>query len=364
MKIAVYHNIPPGGAKRVLFEEIKRLSKNHEIFLFELESTDETFLDIREFCKEVKKYKIKIREHNKFKRLNEDFWIITSLRIAHKKIAKEIDSQFFDIVLVHPDLYSQSPFILRYLKTPSVYYCHEWLRIAYEKEFRLVGKITPLKRLYESVSRRIKKQIDFENVKKAKMILVNSEFTRENVKKAYQRNAEVVYPGVDTQIFKEGNNKKKKQILFMGAKIDANGFLYVKKAMRFLPQDYTLKVLDISDIKFVSDIKLSSFYRESFVFVSMSFNEPFGLAPLESMACGTPVIALNQGGYRETVEDSLTGYLVSKNPFEIANKIISLENKAIYNKLSKNGILNVNRKWTWEKHISKLEKLFTLIAKK
>jgi glycosyltransferase involved in cell wall biosynthesis len=38
--------------------------------------------------------------------------------------------------------------------------------------------------------------------------------------------------------------------------------------------------------------------------------EPFGLAMIEAMACGTPVIAFNRGSVPEVIEDGLTGYLV------------------------------------------------------
>ena len=42
-------------------------------------------------------------------------------------------------------------------------------------------------------------------------------------------------------------------------------------------------------------------------------NEHFGIVPVEAMACGTPVIALNSGGPRETVENGKTGYLVGED---------------------------------------------------
>lgn len=44
---------------------------------------------------------------------------------------------------------------------------------------------------------------------------------------------------------------------------------------------------------------------------NMRFREPFGLAPVEAMACGTPVIAWNYGAMRETIRHGETGYLVN-----------------------------------------------------
>ena len=56
----------------------------------------------------------------------------------------------------------------------------------------------------------------------------------------------------------------------------------------------------------------------------MSRFETFGLIPLESMGCGTPVVATNIGGHRETVVNDVTGFLVDPDPKEIANKINEL----------------------------------------
>ena len=42
----------------------------------------------------------------------------------------------------------------------------------------------------------------------------------------------------------------------------------------------------------------------------ISFDEPFGLSLVESMACGTPVIAFNRGSMPEIIRDGETGYIV------------------------------------------------------
>ena len=46
--------------------------------------------------------------------------------------------------------------------------------------------------------------------------------------------------------------------------------------------------------------------------------EPFGLVMIESMACGTPVIAFNRGSVPEVIDDSLTGFIVHDEPSAIA----------------------------------------------
>ncbi|MGI5920911.1 MAG: glycosyltransferase family 4 protein [Syntrophomonadaceae bacterium] len=43
----------------------------------------------------------------------------------------------------------------------------------------------------------------------------------------------------------------------------------------------------------------------------INFDEPFGLSVIESMACGTPVIAFNRGSMPEVIQDGVTGFLVT-----------------------------------------------------
>src|SRR3989344_1333794 len=132
MKIAVFHNLPLGGARRTLYEQIKNLSKRHTIDLYEI-GYENHLLEANEFVKFRKKYDFTLENNipGIFNRLIKDYRNFISLRNLQRKIAGEIDSKNYDICLVHSDIYTESPFILRYLKTPSVYHCHELLRLVY-----------------------------------------------------------------------------------------------------------------------------------------------------------------------------------------------------------------------------------------
>ena len=50
MKIAVVHNLPAGGMKRALYEQVKRLAKKHTVDIYTLSCSDETFLPLKEFA--------------------------------------------------------------------------------------------------------------------------------------------------------------------------------------------------------------------------------------------------------------------------------------------------------------------------
>ena len=55
------------------------------------------------------------------------------------------------------------------------------------------------------------------------------------------------------------------------------------------------------------------------------FCEPFGLSVVESMACGTPVLAFSKGSMPEIIQDGVNGFLVS-NVDEMAEKIDAVRN--------------------------------------
>src|SRR5690606_11500957 len=58
-----------------------------------------------------------------------------------------------------------------------------------------------------------------------------------------------------------------------------------------------------------NEIQLAEFYNTCDVFVSPTLEESFGLTILESIACGTPVVAFNVGGIPDIVEHKIHGYL-------------------------------------------------------
>ena len=60
----------------------------------------------------------------------------------------------------------------------------------------------------------------------------------------------------------------------------------------------------------VSRDRMPRWYRSADVLTCPAWYEPFGLTPLEAMACGVPVVAYGVGGFTDTVVDGVTGHLV------------------------------------------------------
>jgi glycosyltransferase involved in cell wall biosynthesis len=74
----------------------------------------------------------------------------------------------------------------------------------------------------------------------------------------------------------------------------------------------------------VPEAQLLDLYSRCRGLVCTALNEDFGMTPVEAMAAGKPVVAVNEGGFRETVTPE-TGILVGANTEEIiaAIKVIS-----------------------------------------
>ena len=67
--------------------------------------------------------------------------------------------------------------------------------------------------------------------------------------------------------------------------------------------------------------ELENLYSRCYALLFPSFNEPWGIVPLEAMAFGKPVVAVNRGGPTESVVDGETGFLVEPNPSAFAARM-------------------------------------------
>jgi D-inositol-3-phosphate glycosyltransferase len=97
--------------------------------------------------------------------------------------------------------------------------------------------------------------------------------------------------------------------------------------------------------------ELAAYYNAADIFVSTPWYEPFGITPLEAMACGTPVLGANVGGIKFTVRDAETGYLVPPNdPVALAERAAHLfRNPKLLAVLGRQAIRRVNDLFTWER---------------
>lgn len=95
--------------------------------------------------------------------------------------------------------------------------------------------------------------------------------------------------------------------------------------------------------------ELCDYYNAADVFVSTPWYEPFGITPLEAMACGTPVIGSAVGGIKTTVLDGETGFLVPPNdPEALATRLGAiLDHPHRRLELGQRAIRHVKENYTW-----------------
>lgn len=95
---------------------------------------------------------------------------------------------------------------------------------------------------------------------------------------------------------------------------------------------------------------LKYYYAAADLFITTPWYEPFGITPLESMACGTPVIGANVGGIKYSVADGTTGFLVPpNNPEALAETIEqALSCSQTLTLMGKACIHRVNKLFTWK----------------
>lgn len=106
--------------------------------------------------------------------------------------------------------------------------------------------------------------------------------------------------------------------------------------------------------------ELRHYYAAADVFVTTPWYEPFGITPLEAMACGTPVIGANVGGIAYTVVHGETGFLVPpKDPGALASQLARvLGQPHLARQLGQFAVRRVHTHFTWEKVVARLAEAF------
>jgi len=97
-----------------------------------------------------------------------------------------------------------------------------------------------------------------------------------------------------------------------------------EKAKHFVEYTSYINKIKPSNVKIVKDLssdELIELYSECKGFIATSKDEDFGMNIVEAMASGKPVIAVNEGGYKETVIDKVTGRLINADEDSLINAI-------------------------------------------
>lgn len=224
---------------------------------------------------------------------------------------------------------------------PNVWYCHSPERAVFDL-YPFYKKILPLheklifipsafffKTLYKSIG-----------LKGVQSVMTNSANTRKRIKSYLNKDASINYPPIDT--------KKFSCRTFGGYWLSVNRFYPAKRvelqldAFRLLPgeklviagsylkgdvsEPYFRKISgmlppNVSILGCINEKKLHELYSNCRGFIATAIDEDFGMTVVEAMASGKAVVAVNEGGFRETIIDGKTGFLVEANAAELAKAV-------------------------------------------
>ena len=109
--------------------------------------------------------------------------------------------------------------------------------------------------------------------------------------------------------------------------------------------------------------ELRYYYDAADLFLTTPWYEPFGITPLEAMACGTPVIGAAVGGIKHTVVDGKTGFLVAPHaPQLLADKVSLLINDpGLLKRMGKQALEHVHQYFTWKKVAEQMIALYAAV---
>jgi 1,2-diacylglycerol 3-alpha-glucosyltransferase len=116
---------------------------------------------------------------------------------------------------------------------------------------------------------------------------------------------------------------------------------------------------------FIEHRRLKNFYTIADIFVCASKVESQGLVIIESMICGTPVVAIGKMGIREIMGGDNGGFMVDDNRETFAEKTALLLNNPEIHQIKAKEALEHAQKWTCDKYAEKLIRLYeSLIIEK
>lgn len=115
----------------------------------------------------------------------------------------------------------------------------------------------------------------------------------------------------------------------------------------------------------ITNDEIPKYLKSSYFFIRPSRSEGLGIAFLEAMAAGLPIIATPVGGIRDFLVDGRTGLFVElKNPKSIAEGMQTmLDDRTLYEKLRENGERLIKEEYTWEKVVRSMDHMFKEVAK-
>ncbi len=204
---------------------------------------------------------------------------------------------------------------------PHLCYCHTPVRYAYEQldAYFPAGR-TRWRALKTFAVGRLRRW-DQETAGRPARYLANSSAVAERIRRHYGREASVCHPPVDVDFFTPGPEGRGSFLLAVGALVPYKRYEEAIAAARGVgrplvlvgggPEEKRLRALAGPSVEILVNLapeELRRLYRTCAFFVQPG-EEDFGMAAVEALACGAPVVALSRGGARDVVRDGVNGLL-------------------------------------------------------
>jgi glycosyltransferase involved in cell wall biosynthesis len=253
---------------------------------------------------------------------------------------------------------------------PLICYVHEPPRFFYDRNYFKEANLSF--KLFFGLIRHLYMPSDQKAMKSADLVLANSAFTKAKIEAVYEKNAQVLYPGIDIERFHHRNEGKiYREQLFPNADsliltvsrlspvkniamlIKSFKYVYKKipscrlviighgreknrlvKLSKTLGLDHAIRFLEARP-----DKEMPIYYSMADIVAYPPLMEPWGLVPIEAMSCETPVVASNEGGPLESVVHKKTGLLANpRDPIAFSNALLMLlEDEELRHKMGKEG---------------------------
>lgn len=243
------------------------------------------------------------------------------------------DFHGYDVVVSSSSAFVKN--ILTPESTQHLCYCHTPARFVWDywPQYLNEQQVGPVRRSYIRRQARLFRQWDYAGAGRVDRFIANSQTTQARIEKYYRRSAELIYPPIDATI--QAPAIKNDYYVTLGMltpykKIDLaiKAFNKSGKSLKIIgdgPDRRRLQAMAAGNIEFVgyADQKQRDTLLGSAQGLIFPNKEDFGIAPVEAMALGTPVIAYGQGGVTETILDKKTGVFFAEQTPAALNEAVA-----------------------------------------
>lgn len=361
MKIALVHDylVQDGGAEKVLevLQDIWPKAPTFVLFFDPKKMPAFVGKDIRtsflqRFPFATKKYQ----------------WYISLMPTA----TEHYDLREFDVVISSTSAFAKG--IITRPDAVHICYCHTPTRYlwtdtqSYIRELRVPNFV---KALLPPVLSRLR-MWDQQAANRVDFFVANSETVKQRIAKFYRRDADVIYPPVQTSHFHL--SPKPKTYFLTGGRLvaykrydlvieAANKTGLPLKIFGVGPVEKDLRKRANANVEFlgrVSDKEQHDLYANAIAFIHPQ-EEDFGITPVEAMASGTPVIAYRKGGATETVVEGLSGEF-----FDVQSSDELAEHMAKFDasKYDPHKIKAYAEKFSREEFVERIKEKIKIVSKK